>query len=60
MACPLHNDGGRNAAREGVDDESAAAGVGAYKFPLVLDFINALVAFVCSNTLFLINPGEFT
>ena len=46
MAGPLHHDVGRDAQGQGVDDEGAAACVGADQFPLGLDLVGSDVALV--------------
>ena len=43
MAGPLHYDVRRNAQGEGIDDEGAAAGVGADQLPLGLDLVTAFL-----------------
>ncbi len=57
MAGPLHYDIRRDAEGEGVDDEGAAAGVGANEFPFRMNFILALIAFVGCDSDFLVNAG---
>ena len=59
MAGPFHHDVRGDAKGEGVDDEGAAAGVGADEFPLGLDLVSADVSFVGSDANLLINAGEF-
>ena len=58
MAGPFHHDVGRDTEGQGVDDEGAAAGVGADQFPLGLDLVGADVALVGGNADFLIDAGE--
>ena len=54
VAGPFHDDVGRDAEGEGVDDEGAAAGVGTDQFPLGLDLVGADVAlFFISSFLYL-------
>ena len=59
MAGPFHHDVRGDAEGEGVDDEGAAAGVGADEFPLGLDLVCADVALVGGDTDLLIDTGEF-
>ena len=59
MAGPLHHDVRGDAEGEGIDDEGAAAGVGADEFPLRLDLVGADVALVGSDANLLIDSGEF-
>ena len=58
MAGPLHHDVGRDAQGEGVDDEGAAAGVGADELPLGLDLVGADVALVGGDADLFIDAGE--
>ena len=58
VAGPLHHDVGRNAQREGVDDEGAAAGVGTDQFPLGLDLVGSDVALVGRDANLFINSGK--
>ena len=58
VARPLHDDRRGNAAREGVDDEGAAAGMGADELILLLYFIYALIATVGGDTFFLVDSGN--
>jgi len=60
VAGPFHHDVGGDAQGHGVDDEGAAAGVGADEFPLGLDLVGANVALVGGNTDLFIDTGEFT
>ena len=41
MAGPFHHDVGRDTEGQGVDDEGAAAGVGADQLPFRLDLVGA-------------------
>ena len=59
MAGPFHHDVRRDAERQGIDDEGAAAGVGADEFPLGMDLVGADVALVGGNTDLFIDTGEF-
>ena len=59
MAGPLHYNVGRDAERQGIDDEGAAAGVGADQFPLGLDLVGADVALVGGDTNLFIDTSEF-
>ena len=58
MAGPFHHDVGGDAHGQGVDDEGAAAGVGADQFPLGLDLVGADVALVGGDADFLIDTGQ--
>ena len=58
MAGPFHHNVGCDAQREGVDDEGAAAGVGANQLPLGLDLVSADVALVGGDTDLFIDTGE--
>ena len=58
VASPFHHDVGRDAQGESVDDEGAAAGVGANQLPLGLDLVGADVALVGCDADFLIDAGE--
>ena len=58
MAGPLHHDVGRDAEGQGVDDEGAAAGVGADKFPHRLDLVGADIALVGGDADLFIDTGE--
>ena len=58
MAGPFHHDVRGDAEGEGIDDEGAAAGVGADQFPLGLDLVGADVALVGGDADFLIDTGE--
>ena len=57
MAGPFHHDVRGDAQRESIDDEGAAAGVGADQFPLGLDFVGAYVALVGGDADLLIDTG---
>ena len=57
VASPFHHDIRRDAEGEGVDDEGAAAGVGADEFPFRMNLILALIAFVGRDSDFLVNAG---
>ena len=59
MAGPFHHDVRGDAEGEGVDDEGAAAGVGADEFPLGLDFIGADITLVGGDADLLVDTGEF-
>ena len=59
VAGPLHYDIRRDAEGEGVDDEGAAAGVGADEFPFRMNFILAFIALVGRDSDFLVNAGKF-
>ena len=59
VAGPFHHDVRGDAEGEGVDDEGAAAGVGADEFPLGLDLVGADVALVGGHADLLIDAGEF-
>ena len=59
VAGPFHHDVRRDAEGEGVDDEGAAAGVGADEFPFRMNLILALIALVGCDSDFLINAGKF-
>ena len=58
MPGPFHHDIRSDAEGEGVNDEGAAAGVGADQFPLRLDLVVADVALVGGDTDLLIDTGE--
>ena len=58
MAGPFHHDIRWDAKGEGVDDEGAAAGVGADELPFRMNFILAFIAFVGCDANFLINAGK--
>ena len=58
MPGPFHDDVGGDTHGEGVDDEGAAAGVGANEFPLGLDLVGADVALVGGDTDLFIDAGE--
>ena len=58
MAGPFHHDVGRDAEGQGVDDEGAAAGVGADEFPLGLNLVGADVALVGGDADFLVYTGQ--
>ena len=58
MAGPFHDDAGGDAHGEGVDDEGAAAGMGADELPLGLDLVGADVALVGGDADFLIDTGQ--
>ena len=60
MTGPFHHDVRDDAKGEGIDDEGAAAGVGADEFPLGLDLIRADVTLVGGDADLLIDTGEFT
>ena len=59
MAGPFHHDVRGDAKGEGIDDEGAAAGVGADEFPLGLDLVGADVVLVGGDADILIDTGEF-
>ena len=59
MAGPFHHDVRGDAEGEGVDDEGAAAGMGADEFPLGLDLVSSDIALVGGNANLLIDTGEF-
>ena len=59
MAGPFHHDVRSDAEGKGVDDEGAAAGVGADEFPLGLDLVGADVALVGGDANLLIDTSEF-
>lgn len=59
VADPFHHDVRGDTEGEGVDDEGAAAGVGADEFPLGLDLVGANVALVGGDADLLIDTGEF-
>ena len=59
MASPLHHDVRGNAEGQGVDDEGAAAGVGADQLPLGLNLVGADIALVGGDADLLIDPGQF-
>ena len=59
MAGPFHHDVRGDAKGEGVDDEGAAAGVGADQFPRGLDLIGADVALVGGDADLFVDTGEF-
>ena len=58
MAGPFHHDVRGDAEGEGVDDESAATGMGADQLPLGLDLVGSDVALVGGNTDLLIDTGQ--
>ena len=59
MTGPFHHDVRGDAEGEGVDDEGAAAGVGANEFPLGLDLVGADVVLEGGILVFLQNiPGN--
>ncbi len=58
MAGPFHDDVGGDAHGEGVDDEGAAASVGADEFPLGLDLVGADVALVGCDADLLVDTGQ--
>ena len=58
MAGPLHHDVRGDAEGEGIDDEGAAAGVGADEFPLRLDLVGSDVALVGGDADFLVYTGQ--
>ena len=60
VAGPFHHDVRGDAEGEGVDDEGAAAGVGADEFPLRLDLVSSDVSLVGGDANLLIDSGEFT
>ena len=60
MAGPFHHDVGRDAEGEDVNDEGAAASMGADKFPLRLDLVGSDVALVGGDADFLIDTGQLT
>ena len=59
VAGPFHNDVGRDAEGQGVDDEGAAAGMGSDQLPLGLDLVGADVALVGGDTNLFIDTSEF-
>ena len=58
MAGPFHHDVRGDAEGEGVDDEGAAASMGADEFPLRLDLVSADVALLGGDTDLFIDTGE--
>ena len=58
MAGPFHNDVGRDAEGQGVDDEGATACVGTDEFPLGLDLVGADVSLVSGDANLFIDAGE--
>ena len=58
MAGPFHHDVRSDAQGEGVDDEGAAASVGANQLPLGLDLVSADVALVGGDANLFIDAGE--
>ena len=58
MAGPFHHDVRGDAQGESINDEGAAAGVGADQFPLGLDLVGADVALVGGDADFLIDTGQ--
>ena len=58
VAGPFHHNVRRDAQRQGVDDESTAAGVGSDQFPFGMDLVLADVALVGRDADFLVDPGE--
>ena len=59
VAGPFHHDVRSDAQGQGVDDEGAAAGVGADEFPLGLDLVGSDVALVGGDANLLIDTSEF-
>ena len=59
MAGPFHHDVRSDAQGQSVDDEGAAAGVGADEFPLGLDLVGSDVALVGGDANLLIDTSEF-
>ena len=57
MAGPLHHDVRGDAQGQCVDDEGAAAGVGADQFPLGLDLVGSDVTLVGGDADLLIDTG---
>ena len=55
---PFHHDVRGDAEGQGVDNEGAAAGVGADQFPLGLDLVGSDIALVGGNTDLLIDTGQ--
>ena len=58
MTGPFHHDVRGDAKGEGIDDEGAAAGVGADEFPLGLDLVGADVTLVGGDADLLIDTGQ--
>ena len=58
MAGPFHHDVRSDAQGQSVDDEGAAAGVGADEFPLGLDLVGSDVALVGGDADLLIDTGQ--
>lgn len=58
MAGPFHHDVRGDAEGQGVDDEGAAAGMGADELPLGQDLVGADVALVGGDADFLIDTGQ--
>ena len=58
MTGPFHHDVRGDAQGESINDEGAAAGVGADEFPLGLDLVGANVALVGGDADLLIDAGE--
>ena len=58
MAGPFHHNVRGDAEGEGIDDEGAAAGVGADEFPLGLDLVGADVALVGCDADLLVDTGQ--
>ena len=58
MAGPFHYHIGRNSKREGVNDKSAAAGVGTNQFPFGVDRIGPHVSLISGDTDGLVNLGQ--
>ena len=58
MTGPFHHDVRGDAKGEGIDDEGAAAGVGADEFPLRLDLVGSDVALVGGDADFLVYTGQ--
>ena len=58
MAGPFHHDVRGDAEGESIDNEGAAAGVGADEFPLGLDLVRADVTLVGGDADLLIDTGE--
>ena len=59
MAGPFHHDVRGDAEGQGVDDEGAAAGMGADELPLGQDLVGADVALVGGDTNLFIDTSEF-
>lgn len=59
VAGPFHDDVGSDAHGEGVNDEGAAACMGADELPLELDLVGADVALVGGDADLFIDAGEF-